>query len=362
MFVSKILFAALAIVGVASAAPASLAKRLPGRVVKAGEPVVIDKDSEYIRVSFMNDGSLLGGYAARDGTQNVLRVVKSTNGGQSWEHLGEVFRGEIATHDINNAMPLQLPNGRILYAYRNHDRTGADWHYTYFRISVSYSDDGGKTFKYLSTVEEHVPSGVNGLWEPFLRIARDGSLQCYYSAENSAGDQDNFMKYSTDGGATWSHWIAVSGGDKNSRDGMVGVAPIDNNGNLIAVFENTETGVFSVNYVLSHDDGRSWGERGRLYTARNGKLAGAPQVYNVWGTLVASFMTNEDVEGTSGYDGAQMKVITSVDGGKTWSGSVVTGEAASHWPGIFNRDPTHFLALYSKDGLGAVSQLYELKD
>ncbi|KAI0097778.1 glycoside hydrolase family 93 protein [Hypoxylon sp. NC0597] len=365
MFFSKTFFSALAIIGLVSAAPAtpaSLQKRLPGRVVKAGEPVVIDTNSEYIRVSFMNDGNLIGGYTARDGSQNVLRVVKSTNGGQSWDYLGEVFRGELATHDINNAMPLQLPNGRILYAYRNHDRTGDDWHYTYFRISISYSDDGGKSFKYLSTVEEHVPSGVNGLWEPFLRIARDGSLQCYYSAENNAGDQDNFMKYSTDGGSTWSHWIAVSGGDRTSRDGMVGVAPIDNDGNLIAVFENTESGPFSVDYVISHDDGLSWGERNRLYTARNGKLAGAPQVYNVWGTLVASFMTNEDVDGTNGYDGAQMKVITSIDGGKTWSGSVVTGEAPSHWPGVFNRDPTHFLALYSRDGLGAVSQLYELQN
>ncbi|KAI0836673.1 glycoside hydrolase family 93 protein [Hypoxylon sp. FL0890] len=350
-------FATFAIVGLVSAAPASsapLEKRLPGRVVKAGDPVVIDTNSEYIRVSFMNNGNLIGGYVARDGTQNVLRVVKSINGGQSWVHLGEVFRGELATHDINNAMPLQLPNGRILYAYRNHDRTGADWHYTYFRIPISYSDDGGKTFKYLSTVEEHVPSGVNGLWEPFLRIARDGSLQCYYSAENNAADQDNFMKYSKDGGSTWSHWVAVSGGDRTSRDGMVGVAPIDNNGNLIEPF--------SVDYVISHDNGLSWGERNRLYTARNGKLAGAPQVYNVWGTLVASFMTNEDIDGTSGYDGAQMKVITSVDAGKTWSGSVVTSGAASHWPGLFNRDPTHFLALYSKDGLGAVSQLYELKN
>lgn len=114
--------------------------------------------------------------------------------------------------------------------------------------------------------------------------------------------------------------------------------------------------------MISHDDGLSWGERNRLYTARNGKLAGAPQVYNVWGTLVASFMTNEDVDGTNGYDGAQMKVITSIDGGKTWSGSVVTGEAPSHWPGVFNRDPTHFLALYSRDGVGAVSQLYELQN
>ncbi len=112
--------------------------------------------------------------------------------------------------------------------------------------------------------------------------------------------------------------------------------------------------------VISHDDGYSWGERGRLYTPRGNAIAGAPQVYNVWGTLVASFMTNEDVAGTNGYDGAQMKVITSTDGARSWSGSVVTGEAASHWPGVFNRDPTHFLALYSKDGLGAVSQLYEL--
>lgn len=73
--------------------------------------------------------------------------MQSTNGGGSWQYLGEVFRGELATHDINNAFPLQLPGGRILYAYRNHDRAGADWHYTYFRISVSYSDDGGRTFR-----------------------------------------------------------------------------------------------------------------------------------------------------------------------------------------------------------------------
>lgn len=72
-------------------------------------------------------------------------------------------------------------------------------------------------------------------------------------------------------------------------------------------------------------------------------------------------MTNNDVDGTNGYDGAQMQVITSTDGGRNWSGAVTTGDKASHWPGLFNRDPNHFLALYSKDGLGAVSQLYELQ-
>ncbi|CAG9952389.1 unnamed protein product [Clonostachys rosea f. rosea IK726] len=66
-------------------------------------------------------------------------------------------------------------------------------------------------------------------------------------------------------------------------------------------------------------------------------------------------MTNEDVAGTSGYDGAQMKVITSTDGGgRAW------GEAASHWPGVFNVDSTHFLALYPRDGMGAVSYIQSL--
>lgn len=220
----------------AVASPAPVQPRAPGgRVVRAGDPVVIDPNGEYIRVSFMNDGSLLGGYTAHEDNQSILRVVRSTDGAASWQRIGEVFRGDIPTHDIDNAMPLQLPSGRILYAYRNHDRTGDDWHYTWFRISVSYSDDGGKSFKYLSTVEERapVPNTASGVWEPYLRLAADGTLQCYYSSENNGGDQDNFMKYSHDGGATWSNWVAVSGGDRLSRDGMVGVAPIDNNGNLM---------------------------------------------------------------------------------------------------------------------------------
>ena len=107
--------------------------------------------------------------------------------------------------------------------------------------------------------------------------------------------------------------------------------------------------------------------RGSLYAltcspASSQRYSNSGTVYNVWGTLVASFMTNESVDGTNGYDGAEMKVITSVDGGNSWGSAAVTGPAASHWPGIFNRDATHILALYSRDGLGAVTQLYELQN
>jgi hypothetical protein len=166
-----------------------------------------------------------------------LKLAKSTNGAQSWTPQGEVFRGLQTEHDLSNSFPLEIPSGRLLYAYRNHDRTASTGAYTWFRISISYSDDGGKSFLYLSTVDERAPipgASASGLWEPFIRVARDGSLQCYYSSEISSSIQQNLMKVSKDGGLTWGAAITVSGGPSvNSRDGMVGVAPIDNNGNLM---------------------------------------------------------------------------------------------------------------------------------
>ncbi|GKT63486.1 hypothetical protein ColTof4_04928 [Colletotrichum tofieldiae] len=93
----KILIATLALAGLGANTPVSLDKRLPGRVVRAGDPVVIDPNGDHIRVSFMNDGSLVGGYAATEGPTKILRVVRSTDGAQSWQRIGEVFRGEIAT-------------------------------------------------------------------------------------------------------------------------------------------------------------------------------------------------------------------------------------------------------------------------
>ncbi|KAI9147534.1 hypothetical protein HJFPF1_12560 [Paramyrothecium foliicola] len=357
----KNFLAGTAIAGVVCAR--TIAPRLsPGRVANPEDPVLVDEKGHYMRVCFGTNGTLYGAYTeSTDDGEDILRLVETSDGAESWQQVGEAFRGDRKSHDINNAFPLQLESGRILYAYRNHERDPADGHYTFFRVSISYSDDGGSSFKYLSTVEERVPRpiGASGLWEPFLRVAKDGTVQCYYSSENNNGDQDGFMKFSSDEGATWSEWVSVSGGDRVSRDGMIGVAPIDNDGNLIAVFEETELGRFAVSYVLSHDDGYSWGERGRLYTPRDGGIAGAPQIYNVWGTLVAAFLTNEDVAGDPGYEYAEMKVITSNDGARTWSEATVVGSGAG-WPGLFNIDSEHFLALYHKKGTGLVSHKWAL--
>lgn len=114
-----------------------------------------------------------------------------------------------------------------------------------------------------------------------------------------------------------------------------------------------------MNYVLSQDDGFTWNTRTRLYTASNGAGAGAPSVINVGGTLVADFMTNED-GGSDMLDGGKMKVVTSTDGGRSWSAAVVTGETGSHWPGMYSLDSSTFLVLYAFDGAGLLSQKYQL--
>ncbi|KAL1610138.1 hypothetical protein SLS60_001803 [Paraconiothyrium brasiliense] len=347
----------------ALATPLHLSARAGSVPANNGAPAVMDSGSaEYPRATnkFPN-GTMIGAFTLTtpgDNPELVLKTVKSTDAGGSWSPLGEVFRGPRATHDMNNGFPFVLNNGRVLYAYRNHDRK-TDGTYTYFRISISYSDDEGVNFKYLTTVDERVPSGVNGLWEPFIRYAHDGTtLQIFYSAENSAGDQDSIMRTSTDGGNTWSGPKTISGADINARDGMLGVAPIDNDGALIAVFETTEgeNGRFVVSSVTSNDDGKTWGNRQRVFTPPSGKAAGAPQVWNVWGTLVVSFLTDEDRESTTGYANCATKIMTSTDGGKTWGNKFTVFADQSNWSGMSLLDQSHLLVMSGVNGKGALSQ------
>jgi hypothetical protein len=175
------------------------------------------------------DGAIIGGYSAVVNGEQIIRVTRSTNDGASWTQIGTVASGPADTRDIDNAFPLALPNGRLLMAFRNHDQQPGNGEYTYYRITICESTDGGVSWAFLTHLVERARNGRNGLWEPYLRIARDGAIQAYYSAENAENDQDNLMKRSTDGGRTWSGNILVSGSAVTARDGMVGVADVGGN-------------------------------------------------------------------------------------------------------------------------------------
>ena len=196
---------------------------------------VADGGGGYMRATRLQDGSILGAYAWGGGDAHILRTVRSTDNGATWETRGVITAGNSDQHDIDNVNVVQLPNGTILAAFRNHDKPGGN--YSYYRITVCQSTDGGWTWTYLSQVDERARGNNNGLWEPFLRVARNGNVQCYYSSETqnfaNGADQDNIMRVSTDNGRTWGNWIGVSGQGMTSRDGMVGVAELDGKGSLM---------------------------------------------------------------------------------------------------------------------------------
>lgn len=202
----------------------------------AGAVATLATSGTYPRVNSVTyangSAALIAGWTdtTDSGSNKILRVAQSTDDGASWTTIGSVAQGAAATQELDNPFPLQVvPGGRILYAYRNHDIDASTGDYTYYRITVSYSDDFGESWLFLSQVIERSATATNnGLWEPFLRLANDGTtIQCYYSSEDASDDQNNFMKYSTDGGATWSDdEIYVSGQNVTSRDGMTGVAVV----------------------------------------------------------------------------------------------------------------------------------------
>ncbi|KAF2466612.1 uncharacterized protein BDR25DRAFT_317600 [Lindgomyces ingoldianus] len=133
-------------------------------------------------------------------------------------------------------------------------------------------------------------------------------------------------------------------------------------GALIAVFETTDGGRFVVDSVTSPDDGATWGNRQRVFTPDGGanKGAGAPQVWNVWGTLVVSFMTDEDRNSDTGYANCATKIMTSTDGGKTWGNKFTVFSDQANWPGMALLDPSHLLVMAGVNGKGALSQRVQL--
>ena len=95
-------------------------------------------------------------------------------------------------------------------------------------VQVSASTDQGKTWNFLSTVVERKADGVNGVWEPAMRLSNDGNVQLYYSSESGPNDQQGYVVSTADGGVSWSAPTTVSR-LAGSRDGMIGVATVSGN-------------------------------------------------------------------------------------------------------------------------------------
>ncbi|KAF2006005.1 glycoside hydrolase family 93 protein [Amniculicola lignicola CBS 123094] len=313
----------------------------------------------YPRLTKLSDGSLLAIYTDSRSGNHTLGVSKSTNNGASFSPISIVDTGPSTSRDIDNGFLHQLPGGKVLAAFRNHNGP-VGGPFTFYRITICISSDLGKSWTYLSTPagDPQGPGGKTGIWEPFLEDALDGSLQLYYSRENNDDDQDSLLRRSKDGGATWTSAQTISGAElTNARDGMLGVARIAaNSQSKLAVFESGVAGRFTIHTVRSDNDGLSWpvSSRSTVYEPPAGKSAGSPQIVRVGSRLVASFGTNED--GGVWPEGA-MKVVVSEDQGRTWGAKTQIHPLPAMWSGMLEIDATSFWAVYETGGVSFAQKM-----
>jgi photosystem II stability/assembly factor-like uncharacterized protein len=322
---------------------------LAQRPSKIGDAVVFGEGGTYPRATKLADGSLFGAYTNTQGDNTTILTVHSTDGGASWQVKGTVDTGSKATKDVDNPYVHELPDGKLLCAFRNHDRASSTT-YSYYRITVCISENGGATWKYLSTPASD-PAGPTGNWEPFLQQGLDGTLQLYYSRENNATDQDSLLRRSDDGGETWTSAQVISGTGIETRDGMLGVAHTSANSKTkIAIFETANPALsqkFSVWTVRTEDDGATWSPERTVVYQPDGYNAGAPQIIRVGERLVASFGTDED---GGVWPGGAIKLMISSDEGKTWVDKTTVHEASAYWAGLVALDDESFLVLYEFGG------------
>lgn len=193
-------------------------------------------------------------------------------------------------------------------------------------------------------------------------MSADGrEVQMYYARENNDMSQNCVMIRSSDEGRTWSGpSIVANGGTTHVRHGMIGVCETSGPDHLFGIMETGGPTGFYLSGVSSDNDGKSWHSAKKIYSPRGYRTnANAPQVVNVNGVLVASFMTEEDGGGDAG---RKTKLITSHDGGKTWANNTTIGEAESKWPGIYHLGGNDVLVVHeAAQGPGAVAQRVTLK-
>lgn len=137
----------------------ALATTAPLKPSLSGSAVVFGAGT-YPRATRLADGTLLGTYTGSSKGESIIKTCKSTDDGKTWSDLGVVFQG---IGDISNSYLLQLPQGRVLCAYRDHTFNATSRNFTY-SLKISSSDDNGATWQFISEPVVSIGPKGTGSW------------------------------------------------------------------------------------------------------------------------------------------------------------------------------------------------------
>ena len=296
-------------------------------------------------MTILNDGIVLGGRSSG----HEIEVWVSSNHGLSWSRRGSVANNP--NIDYGDLMFLAIPKTTIVFcAFREHNSANQ------FSVVVCRSDNNGYDWVYDSTVIGGQTSFVGAPW---LFLASNGDLQCYYDSEPLASVN----------GAPGSQWIAMQGrngiqgswgkygvvtasrGLKKTnlcRDGMASVIDLGNNRIMVVtegVEENPSGGKYAnvVRAIQSFDGGKTWDYYGRRIVYQSSIHSSSQRRYNAYcpmgiriggGPVGVVFCTDEDFGGIPDNSDANVmqrrshiKFIRTLNNFETW------GDLKDFWTG-----------------------------
>jgi len=208
------------------------------KAASVGAIAVAPSDANVVYVG-MGETDIRGNLSPGDG------IWKSTDGGQTWKHMGlgkTEFIGDIVVHPDNPDIVWVAAMGHVFGTKGNKER------------GVYKSTDGGKTWEKVLYRDAHTGAVDLAIDPNNPRILFAGLWQAYRNAwKMSSGGTGSGLYKSTDGGETWREISDHAGLPK----GLMGKIGIDVSaaqpGRVYAIIENKNGGLFR-----SDDYGKTW--------------------------------------------------------------------------------------------------------
>lgn len=196
--------------------------------------VTVFQRGNYARMIELQDGRLLAVAEAQGG----ISITFSSNKGSSWTPPqliatppDKVF---LAVPDV-----IQLTDGTLVIGYNPRPRSPYTTD-RLFGIRVVKSTDNGQSWSEPYYVFDARHTFNDGCWEPAFLELPSGELQCYFANENeytTSNDQNISMCRSFDKGQTWSDPVTICY-RQGSRDGMPVPLLLKDKSEIVVIIED----------------------------------------------------------------------------------------------------------------------------